>query len=108
MPFSSSICLGEGFLALRLRLGAELVHLGDELEPRAIGLEERVEVLGRPLAGERRPPGVRIGPRSLDVDHARESRRASMTWLTPSSCTGGQTKSATARTRSWALATATA
>ena len=68
MPFSSSICLGEG-LPFSFVL-ARSSSTWDELEPRAIGLEERVEVLG-PLAGERRPPGVRIGPRSLDVDHAR-------------------------------------
>jgi hypothetical protein len=65
--------LGRG-LAFQLRLRSELVDARDELEPGAVGFQERVEVPGRPLACERRPHGVGIGPRGLDVDHARESK----------------------------------
>jgi hypothetical protein len=94
-------------LPLQLRLRAELVHAGDEGEPGAVGLHERVEVLLGTLACERRAVGVRVGARRPDVDHARESRSASIAWATPSSAAEGQTQSATASTRSCALAMAT-
>ena len=50
---------------------------------------------------------ARVGARSTNVDHRRECRKASITCATPSSSTGGHTKSATASTRSCAFATAT-
>src|SRR5688572_12383279 len=96
-----------GRLALELRLRAQLVRLGHEREPGAVGLHERVELLRGALALERGAVGVRVGPRSPDVDHARESRTASITWATPSSSADGQTQSATSSTRACAFATAT-
>ena len=96
-----------GRLPFQLLAGSQLLDAGKECAPLAICLEERVELLRRPLAGEGGAPGVRVGARGADVDHRCESKKASITWATPSSSTGGHTKSATASTRSCAFATAT-
>ena len=97
-PFSSSICSGVGF-PLSFVLARSSSDLRDEREPGAVGLHQGVELLGRALARERLAIRVRLGPRGADVDHARESRSASITWATPSSSAEGQTQSATASTR---------
>src|ERR687892_713075 len=94
-------------LALQLLARAKLLDPRQQRPPLLVRLQQRVEVLRRPLAVERSAPRLRIVPRGLDVDHRPESRKASITWATPSSAAGGQTQSATASTRSWAFATAT-
>ena len=95
-------------LALQLRLRAQLGHLRLELAPAGVGGHQLVERLACSLARDRRPEALGVAARGADVDHPRESRAASITCATPSSAAGGQTKSATASTRSCALATATA
>ena len=57
-------------LALQLRRAAQLVHARDERAPALVGLEQRVERLGRSLAGERRAEAVGVGAGCLEVDHA--------------------------------------
>ena len=64
-------------LALELRPPPELVHARDELAPALVGLEQRVELLGRALPCERLTPGVGIAAASLEVDHEVESRLGS-------------------------------
>ena len=94
-------------LALHLELAAQVVDARNELAPPLVGGEQGVEVLGCALARERGPEAVGVVAGRAEVDHATESRYASITWATPSSSQGGQTKSATASTRGWAFSTAT-
>ena len=61
-------------LALQLRAAAEVVDAGHERAPALVGGEQRVERLGGALAGEGGAPGVGLGARCLEVDHARDSR----------------------------------
>ena len=56
-------------LALELRLPAELVDPRDERAPALVGLEQRVELLGRALARERGAPAVGVAAGGLQVDH---------------------------------------
>ena len=72
-------------LALQLRPAAEIVDARHERAPALVGREQRVERLGRALAGERGAPDVGLGAGCLEVDHASESRYASITVATPSS-----------------------
>ena len=58
----------------------------DERPPSLVGLEQAVEGLRRALAGERRPHGGGIRACCPEVDHADESRTASITVATP--CVG--------------------
>ena len=88
--------LGRGGLAEPLLLRAHLVAARARVAPAGIGREQRVEELGRASAGERGAKRVGLGSSGAEVDHARESRKASITCATPSSSTEGQTKSATA------------
>ena len=99
--------LGRGGLAEPLLLRAHLVAAGARVPPAGIGREQRVEELGGATARERGAKRVGLGSSGAEVDHARESRSASITCATPSSSTEGQTKSATASTRRCAFATAT-
>src|SRR5207245_6350765 len=94
-------------LAFELARGAQLLRAGLELAHRTIRLEQLVEQLSRALAGEPTAPFVGLGPCGPEVNHARESRYASITWATPSSSTRGQMKSARASRSRWAFATAT-
>ena len=61
-------------LSLQLRPRAELVDLGDERAPALVGGEQRVERIGRALAGERGTVGVGLGARRFEIDHETESR----------------------------------
>ena len=62
-------------LALELRAAAQLVDLRDQLAPALVRLEQRVELLGGSLAGERGAPAVRVAARGLQVDHEAESMK---------------------------------
>jgi hypothetical protein len=62
-----------------LRARAQLVDARVGGPPGFVCREELVEGLGRALARKGRAPGVRIGAGGADVDHARESKTASMT-----------------------------
>ena len=81
-------------LALQLRLAAQLVDLRHERPPALVRLEQRVEGLGGALAGKRGAVAVGVVARCLEVDHARESRKASIACATPSSSGPGQIQSA--------------
>jgi hypothetical protein len=50
-------------LPLDLRPPAQLLYAREQRAALFIRREQRVELLGHPLARERRPPGVRIGAR---------------------------------------------
>ena len=83
-----------GRLALELRLAAQRVDPGDEGTPALVRLEQRVERLGRALAGERSPVGVGVVAGGLQVDHgAGESRYASITCGTALVLGSGQLRS---------------
>src|SRR5581483_2031308 len=94
-------------LALQLASRTELLHLRLHGEHRAVGLEQLVEELGRALARKLLPDLLRLVAGSAQIDHRRESRNASSRTATPSSWTGGMTRSARRRMSSCAFATAT-
>jgi hypothetical protein len=75
----------------RLPRSTQLIDARVRGSPALVGGEKLVEDLGRALAGKRRAPGFGIGACGANVDHARESKTASITWATPSSVTGGHT-----------------
>ena len=56
-------------LALDLLPPAQVVDLRDQLAPASVGLEQPVERLARALARHGGPEALRLGPRSLEVDH---------------------------------------
>ena len=95
-------------LAVDLLLGAKVVDARDVRAPFLVGVQEVERLLERALALGPVEERTRLVPERSDVDHRRESRKASTTWATPSSSTLGQTRSAAASTRSCAFATATA
>ena len=94
-------------LAERLLLRTHLVAPRARVAPARVRREQGVERVRRAAPGERGPVAVGVGAGCPEVDHARESRKASSTCATPSSWTGGQTQSAIARSRLSAFATAT-
>ena len=98
--------LGGGGLAEPLLVGAHLVAARARVPPAGIGREQRIEELGGAAAGKGGAKRVLLGSSGAEIDHARESRKASITCATPSSSTEGQTKSAAASTRRCAFATA--
>ena len=56
-------------LPLDLLAAPQLVDLWDELTPAGVSLEQPVESLACALARHGRPEPVRVGARSLEVDH---------------------------------------
>src|SRR5581483_5882408 len=91
-----------------LLLRADLLLPRRRLAPAGIRGEQLVELVRAALAAQRGPEHVGVVACRAEVDHGRELRSASITCATPSSSTEGQTKSASASTRSCAFATATA
>ena len=81
-------------LALQLRLAPQLVDPRHERAPALVRLEHRVEGLGGALPRERGAVAVGVVARCLEVDHLRESRKASIACATPSSSGPGQIQSA--------------
>ena len=102
---SSSSCSGVGlpFSFVRLRRSSTR---GTSSAPALVGGEQRVERLAGALAGERGAPDVGLGAGCLEVDHARESRYASITVATPSSFALGQIQSARSSSSGFASSTA--
>ena len=92
-------------LAFEIRLRAQLRDPCLERAPAFVYREEIIEDLVGTLAGERGTERVGVVPRCADVDH--RAKNASTTCATPSSSTGGQTRSAIAFNRASAFATAT-
>src|SRR5262249_14380069 len=93
-------------LPVELAPSAQVVDLRNEPAPALVGSEQRVEGARRALPRQRGAEALRVGARGSEVDHACESRNASITAATPSSAAGGQIQSATALTRSCAFSTA--
>src|SRR6266545_2758166 len=92
-------------LAVELLPRPQLVDLRDEGAPALVRSEQRVERLGGAAARKGSAERVRVRTGFTQVDH--RAKNASSTCATPSSSTGGQTKSASSLTRSCAFATAT-
>ena len=84
-------------LPLELRPAAQVVDARHQRAPALVGREQRVERLAGSLPGESGAPGVGLGAGCLEVDHASDSRYASITVATPSSSALGQTQSARSR-----------
>ena len=72
-------------LPLDLLPAAKLVDLRDEVAPDGVRLQQPVECFACALSRHRGPEGVRVGPRSLEVDQLagcrKATRSASSCWL---------------------------